>query len=98
MMTRRRDPAFAFGVMGVQKAPWRPSLDQAQADAIDAGAAAFDDDSETIYMDALAGIWETYDLVPVFPRDPIPAQKKGPTSMEGLTRIERIIARREAQN
>lgn len=96
-MTRRRDPAFAFGLGNIQKGPWRPTLEEAQADAIDADCATMDEDAGTLYMDALADIWITQDLVPVFPRDPKPAPKNGPSSEPALSRIDRIIARREAQ-
>lgn len=94
---RRKEPAFAFGVAGVQKAPWRPTQDEARADALDAGWGSADEHSGTIYLDTLAEIWTTHELVAAFPRALVPGPKKnGPTSDRPLTRIERIIARREA--
>jgi hypothetical protein len=100
MMTRRREPAFCFGVGGIAKAPWRPSLDQARADAIDAGFAQYDEhdpppgEDRQVYMHALAEIWTTHDLVPVLPRE---AARVVPKEEEALSRIDRIIARREGK-
>ena len=102
VVNRRRDPAFCFGVGGIAKAPWRPTHDQAIADALDAGFANYDEHDpgpgaqRQIYMHALAEIWTTHDLVPVLPR-PVPA---GPVTQRGepeLSRIDRIIARREGK-
>ena len=100
-MSRRRDPAYCFGVGGVAKAPWRPELLQAQADAIDAAFAHWDEHAcapgaePQIYMHPLAEIWTTYELVPAVPRDvsvPGAADQAVP-----LSRIDRIIARREGR-
>lgn len=95
---RRRDPAWAFGLGGIQKGPWRPTYDEACLDAMQADFATRDEATGTIYLHVLAEIWTTNDLVEVFPRALFPTDKEGPTSDRPLTRIERIIARREAQN
>jgi hypothetical protein len=100
MMTRRREPAYCFGVAGVAKAPWRPTLDQAHADAADAGFAEYEEHEpehgqhRQVYLHALAEIWTTHDLVPVLPREAAPPP---PVQEEHLSRIERIIARREGR-
>ena len=94
MAQRRRDPAYCFGVAGRARAPWRPSVDEARADAIEAGFASRDEVSGTIYLDALADIWVTYELVPAIPRE---AALEGRPADRPLSRIERIIARREGR-
>ncbi|SCW61340.1 hypothetical protein SAMN02927924_01657 [Sphingobium faniae] len=101
-MVRRRDPAFCFGVGGKAKAPWRPTLDQAQTDAIDAGFAQWDEHEpepgkdRPLFMHALAEIWTTHELVPVLPREVVPPRSKE-IEPSPLSRIERIIARREGR-
>lgn len=105
MAIRRRDPAFCFGVAGIAKAPWRPTEEQAQVDAIDAGFANWDEHtpepgkSRRIYLHPLAEIWTTHELVPVLPRevDPPRSAPAAADDIEGLSRIERIIARREGR-
>lgn len=92
---RRRDPAYCFGICGSAKAPWRPSLDQAHADAIEAGMATKYDGSQTVFMTVPGEIWITHELVPVLPRDPMPVPP-APRPDRPLSRIDRIIARREA--
>jgi len=100
-MNRRRDPAYCFGVGGVAKAPWRPDLRQAQADAIDAGFATWDEHEPApgkdrqIYMHPLAEVWTTQELVPVLPREVI--QPRPVQAEAQLSRIDRIIARREGR-
>lgn len=94
---RRRDPAYAFGLQGIQKAPWRPEMEQAYADALDAGYGYPGEHGGGIYLHVFAEIWTTHDLVPVLPRKVTLPKENGPTSDRPLTRIERIIARREAQ-
>lgn len=104
MNVRRRDPAFCFGVMGKARAPWRPTLLEAEADAVDAGYGWWCEHPVPagkigkIYLDPLAEIWTTSDLVPAFPRKVAPPPKSAPASDDdyaGLSRIDRIIARRE---
>lgn len=101
-MVRRRDPAFCFGVTGIAKAPWRPTKLQSQADAIDAGFAHWDEhepkpgQDRNIYMHPLAEIWTTHELVPVLPRKVCPPKVPKPEAQ--LSRIERIIARREGKS
>ncbi|MDZ7895024.1 MAG: hypothetical protein U5M50_08790 [Sphingobium sp.] len=95
---RRRDPAWAFGLGGIQKGPWRPTYEEACQDAMGADFATRDEATGTFYLHVLAEIWTTTDLVEVFPRALFAAKENGPTSASQLTRIERIIARREAQN
>lgn len=107
MNGRRRDPAYCFGLFGKAKAPWRPTLRQAQADAIDAGYAWWCEHSappghdRKIYLDPLAEIWTTSDLVPAIPRPVAPPASPAPDAEEGdyagLSRIDRIIARREGR-
>ena len=94
---RRRHPAYAFGVSGIQKAPWRPNQTEAREDALDAGFGHRERDRDTIYLHPLADIYFTRDLVPVLPRAATEVPKNGPTSEPPPSRIERIIARREAQ-
>ena len=100
-MNRRRDPAYCFGIGGIAKAPWRPTLEQAQADALDAGFASLDEHEPApgaprqLYLHPLAEIWTTHDLMPVLPREaggPM-ADRAAPE----LSRIDRIIARREGR-
>lgn len=106
MNGRRRDPAFCFGLFGKAKAPWRPSLRQAQADAIDAGHGWWCEHSvapgedRKIYLDPLAEIWMTNDLVPAIPRPVVAPAAPRPAVEDdyaGLSRIDRIIARREGR-
>ncbi len=107
MNGRRRDPAYCFGLFGTAKAPWRPTLRQAQADAIDAGYAWWCEHSappghdRKIYLDPLAEIWTTSDLVPAIPRPVAPPASTAPDADEsdysGLSRIDRISARREGR-
>ena len=88
--------SYCFAIFGVAKAPWRETREQAEADAIDAGLATVDDDRpDLVWLTVPAEIWATYEHVPV--RAGSTERKKGPTSAEPLSRIERIIARREAQ-
>lgn len=100
-MTRRREPAYCFGVGGIAKAPWRPLIEQSHADAIDAGFAQLDEyepepgKDRQIYMHPLAEIWTTHDLVPVLPREVTMPRQPQP---EQLSRIDRIIARREGRS
>lgn len=94
MIARRRDPAYCFGVAGRARAPWRPTVEEARADAIEAGFAARDEVSGTLYLDALADIWVTYDLVPAIPRE---AALETRPPEPALSRIDRIIARREGR-
>lgn len=99
-MARRRDPAFCFGVGGIAKAPWRPTLRQAHADALDAGFASLDEHdvvsgaSPQFYLHPLAEIWTTHELVPVLPREGYGTTRR---LKPELSRIDRIIARREGQ-
>lgn len=101
-MMRRRDPAYCFGVGGIAKAPWRPTQRQAMADALDAGFGWLEEHpvppghEQPIYLHALAEIWTTHDLVPVLPRD-CPAVAPSAPSEVALSRIDRIIARREGR-
>lgn len=107
MNVRRRDPAFCFGVLGIAKAPWRPTQYEAMADAVDAGYGWFSEHpvppgkDRPIYLHALAEIWTTQELVPALPREvvqPSDAQMAGADDADGaLSRIERIIARREGR-
>lgn len=106
MNARRRDPAFCFGVMGKAKAPWRPTLLEAQADAVDAGYGWWNEHPQPagkigrIYLDPLAEIWTTHELVPALPREVIPPASPKPAGQSdpvGLSRIDRIIARREGR-
>jgi hypothetical protein len=104
MIDRRRDPAWCFGVGGIAKAPWRPTLEQAHADAIDAGFATWDENNPSpgeerlVYLHPLAEIWTTHDLVPALPRSVFPPAEAAETGWEGgLSRIDRIIARREGR-
>ncbi|WP_164546081.1 hypothetical protein [Sphingobium yanoikuyae] len=51
-------------------------------------------------MDALGEIWSTHDLVPAVPREVVePSVRKEDVSDDyaGLSRIDRIIARREGR-
>lgn len=106
MNVRRRDPAFCFAVMGQPRAPWRPSIQQARADALDAGFGSWSDHApkpgreRRIFLDALAEIWATQELVPAIPREvvePGNARPQPADDYEGLSRIDRIIARREGR-
>lgn len=106
MNTRRRDPAWCFGVLGIAKAPWRPTQYEARADAVDAGFGWFSEheaepgERRTIYLHALAEIWTTHELVPALPREVVqPSAPKPATGDDhsGLSRIDRIIARREGR-
>jgi len=106
MIDRRRDPAYCFGVGGIAKAPWRPTLEEAQADAIDAGFGHWDEYTpppgkrRRIYLDPLAEIWTTHDLVPALPRAIVEPSGEPVTEKDGLaglSRIDRIIARREGR-
>lgn len=102
-MERRRDPAYCFGVLGYAKAPWRPTIDQAKADAVDAGYASWDEHdpppgkSRRIYLGPLAEIWTTHELVPALPREIVEPSTRQPAQADGLIRIDRIIARREGR-
>jgi len=93
VIARRRDPVFCFALAGIAKAPWRPALAQAHADAIEAGHASMDEWRKTVFMTVPAEIWITYDLVPAFPRGPV-VEKKADDPHAGQCRIERAIARR----
>lgn len=103
-MQRRRDPAYCFGVLGYAKAPWRPTIDQAKADALDAGYASWDEidpppgKKRRIYLGPLAEIWTTHELVPALPREVVEPSTRQPAQTDGLSRIDRIIARREARD
>lgn len=107
MIGRRRDPAFCFGVLGMAKAPWRPTRREAEADAVDAGYGWWCEHPvppgklPTIYLDPLAEIWTTHELVPAIPREATAPSKPRPPqpadSADGLSRIDRIIARREGR-
>jgi len=107
MIARRRDPAYCFGVMGRAKAPWRPTHYQAMADAVDAGYGWFSEHAgppgkdRRIYLHALAEIWTTIELVPALPREVVQPTSAAPAEpleeMTGLSRIDRIIARREGR-
>ena len=106
MNGRRRDPAWCFGVLGIAKAPWRPTQYEARADAVDAGFGWFSEHPvppgklRTIYLHPLAEIWTTHELVPALPREVVqPSAPKPPLAddHDGLSRIERIIARREGR-
>lgn len=107
MIARRRDPAYCFGVMGLAKAPWRPTHYEAMADAVDAGYGWFTENvpppgkNRRIYLHALAEIWTTTDLVPALPREVIQPRLPAPADQaheaSGLSRIDRIIARREGR-
>ena len=68
---------------------------------MDAGYGTRDEHTGTIYLTVPGEIWTSMELVPVVPRDlwTLPTAKAAPidpAATEGLTRIERIIARREA--
>lgn len=104
MIGRRRDPAWCFGVGGIAKAPWRPTREQAQADAIDAGFGYWDEHPPApgrrrqIYLDPLAEIWTTTELVPALPRpvvEPAAPRHERIAPRDHLSRIDRIIARRD---
>jgi hypothetical protein len=107
MNGRRRDPAYCFGLFGKAKAPWRPTLREAQADAIDAGHGWWCEHApppgaiRKIYLGPLAEIWTTCDLVPAIPRPVTPPAAPRPAAADddyvGLSRIDRIIARREGR-
>lgn len=106
MIQRRRDAAYCFGILGIAKAPWRPTLLEAEADAVDAGYGWWCEypvpagEIGKIYLDPLAEIWTTHDLVPAIPREVSPpARPKQPAddAYAGLSRIDRIIARREGR-
>lgn len=92
---RRRDPVYCVGMGGIQKTPWRPTLEMARADAVEGEFATWDADSGTAYMHVPYDIYQTFDLVAAFPRDPKPLIKPPPVEPT-LSRIERIIARKEA--
>ncbi|SER09543.1 hypothetical protein [Sphingobium sp. YR768] len=106
MISRRREPAYCFGLFGKAKAPWRPTLLEAEADAVDAGYGSWCEHPVPagkvgkIYLDPLAEIWTTSDLVPALPREVSPPGKPVPIAEDdyaGLSRIDRIIARREGR-
>lgn len=105
MNGRRRDPAWCFGVLGIAKAPWRPTRLEAEADAVDAGHGWWCEHPVPpgkigkIYLDALAEIWTTNDLVPALPRKVTPPSvpKLPRDHSDSLSRIDRIIARREGK-
>ena len=106
MNVRRRDPAYCFASLGKQRAPWRPTIQQARADALDAGFGSWGDHlpkpgaERRIFLDALGEIWSTHELVPAVPREVVePSVRKEDVSDDyaGLSRIERIIARREGR-
>ena len=106
MNVRRRDPAFCFAAMGKRKAPWRPTMQQARADAVDAGFGSWSDHApkpgreRRIFLDALAEIWVTHELVPAVPREVVEPRVSQPLPSDdyaGLSRIDRIIARREGR-
>lgn len=103
---RRRDPAYCFGVMGRAKAPWRPTAQEARVDAVEAGFGWWSDYARPpgtpgmIYLHPLAEIWTTHELVPAIPRPVDPPSMPARTivdDQDGITRIDRIIARREAR-
>ena len=104
MTPRSRDPAYCFGVLGYAKAPWRPTVDQAKADALDAGYASWDEidpppgKSRRISLGPLAEIWTTHELVPALPREVVEPSAPRPDQAHGLSRIDRIIARREGRD
>ena len=88
--------AYCFAVFGRAKGPWRETREQAEADALDAGLATVDDHRPNlVWLTVPAEIWVTHDDVPVRPCTT--TWKKGPTSPATLSRINRIIARREAR-
>lgn len=106
MIARRRDPAYCFGVMGRAKAPWRPTAQEARADAVEAGFGWWSDYARPpgapamIYLHPLAEIWTTHELVPAIPRpiEPPSAPVAAIDSdQDSPSRIDRIIARREAK-
>lgn len=111
MIGRRRDAAYCFGILGRAKAPWRPTLLEAQADAIAAGYGWWSEHPVppgqigTIYLHPLAEIWTSTDLVPAIPRPVTPPAVSPPAAARpsdaarpsGLSRIDRIIARREGR-
>lgn len=72
------------------------------ADAVDAGYGWYDEHpwppgaDRPIYLHALAEIWSTHELVPVLPRE-APAGPIAPVGDADLSRIDRIIARREGK-
>lgn len=104
MNSRRRDPAWCFGLFGKAKAPWRPTLLEAEADAVDAGYGWWNEHPQQdgrigkIYLDPLAEIWTTHDLVPALPREVHGPATQSPRQEEKLSRIDRIIARREGRS
>lgn len=106
MIHRRRDPAYCFGVAGIAKAPWRPTHYEAEADAVDAGFGWFSEHpvppgkQRKIYLHPLAEIWTTNELVPALPRPVVQPSPPKPAPIDddiGLSRIDRIIARREGR-
>lgn len=93
----RRHPAYRFVICGRPDTPWRDTKAEAQADALDAGLAETDEhNDELVWITVPGEIIRTLYEVEVEGRGP--PRKKGPTSNAGLSRIDRIIARREAPN
>lgn len=90
--------SYCFAIFDRPRAPWRPTKTEAQADAIDAGYATPMDEGDGAWMTVPADIWVTFDPVETIDRGPAVVRKKGPSSEGELSRIERIIARREASN
>lgn len=98
-----REKAYRFIVFGDPRGPWRATRQQAWADAIDEGLGEFDDYTDRVWITVPGEIWVTEEEVDTVAREParrrrpatLPPPKFGPTSADGPSRIERIIARRE---
>jgi hypothetical protein len=89
--------AFRFCYFDQPQAPWRATVEEALADALDARSATLvDGDPNRVCLTFPAFVWKSYRAIPVEPRGT--ARKKGPTSAPPRSGIERIIARREARN
>lgn len=91
---------YCFCVVGRRMGPWRPTAADAREDALEAGYGSRDEFSATIYLDVTAEIWVTFDeTVTVEARPPAPPIAIGVAEQPDAYphRIDRIIARREAQ-
>lgn len=92
--------AFCFAAFGRAKAPWRANMDEARADAFDAGYGHIDEYSHMVYITVPGEIWSTEEDVLTLPRSTIKRRQDLQTaaaSQPPLNRIERIIARKEAR-
>lgn len=86
---------YCFSVGATRMAPWRATVHEAKEDAIDAGFADRDEYApDRIWITVPGEIGCTFEPVEIEPRPPRPTMLKQDTYP---SRIERIIARREAQ-